>query len=101
MSVAVADAGVDEDAVVVGAGDAAFAEGTVFRTGRLVVAASGTGDGGMIVDMVVGVEVHVGVVIGGCDETRIGRPSEVEKYVREENGGDHGSLGGGSLGGED
>lgn len=59
MHVAVANAGVDEDAVVVSAGDAAFANRTVLGAGGLEVLAGCAGDCGVKVGVVVGVEGHV------------------------------------------
>lgn len=81
VRVAVADAAVDEDAVVVGAGDAAVAEGAVLAARGFGEVAGAAGDGGVVVDVVVGVQRHVLGVGEGSDEAGVGGGREVKEDV--------------------
>lgn len=86
MLVAVADAAVDEDAVVVELGDAALADAAVLGTRRFQETAGPAVLAREEDGVVVGIEGHVvGVVLWG-DVSRVGHDGEVEEEVREDDG---------------
>ena len=81
--VIVANAIVDEDAVVVEFGDAAFTDAAVLGASGFEVVACFAVLAGMENCPVVRVEGHLLRMIGWCYVTRIGGCREVEKYIWE------------------
>lgn len=69
MHVAISDAGVNEDAVVIVAGNAFLAYSAVLASGRLIVLAGGTRHRWVEVHVVIWIETHVEGVSVWCDET--------------------------------
>lgn len=93
MVVLVADAEVDEDAVVVGLGDAALADAAVLGAGGLEQLARLAVPARVEEGVVVGVQRHVVGVRLGCDEAWVRCAAEVEKEVRQNNGDNGGEFG--------
>ena len=86
MVVASADAVVDEDAVVVSFGDAAFADGAVLGAGRLEEAAGRAVRAWVEEGEVVGVARHLGDVVLWGDEAGVGEGGQVEEDIGEQDG---------------
>lgn len=94
MHVAISNAGVDEDAVVVVSRNAFLAYSAVLASGRLIVLASGTRHRWVKVHVVIRIEAHVKGVGFWCDETWVHSGGEVEKGVWCKNYSSHHDLSG-------
>lgn len=93
MVVTVPDAGVDEDAVVIGPGDAALAYIAVLRPWRFDEPTGAAFVAGVKESVVVGVERHVVSMILTSDVAWICGASEVKQHVRHDNCDENGGLG--------
>lgn len=81
MHVPLADAVVDEDAVVVGPRDAVLADGAVLGPGGLQEAAGAAVGARVEQGVVVGVLGHLLLVVLGRDVARVGHDREVEEDI--------------------